>query len=175
MEENNLRERKNCSRDWSPEKHRGRTVGISGEILGIDLSAPWYNIILFKTQSLRHAQDEYSGSLIRIEQNCGDWRTEQDGSITFDRNLEGKAFLLKADSEEQLLLQQEYIEKIKDIMEGYEHVRYFGGIGKTGEPSAGASDIFEQASHAFAHRYLVQDSRILDGGHMDRERRRRAL
>ena len=28
----------------------------------------WYNIILFKTQSLRHAQDEYSGSLIRIEQ-----------------------------------------------------------------------------------------------------------
>ena len=29
-----------------------------------------------------------------------------------------------------MLLQQEYIEKIKDIMEGYEHVRYFGGIGK---------------------------------------------
>ena len=25
---------------------------------------------------------------------------------------------------------------------------------------------FEQASHAFAHRYLVQDSRILDGGYL---------
>ena len=141
----------------------------SAEILGIDLSAPWYNIILFKTQSLRHAQDEYSGSLIRIEQEL---RGLEDGRtvITFDRNLEGKAFLLKADSEEQLLLlQQEYIEKIKDIMEGYEHVRYFGGIGKPVNRLRELPTSFEQASHAFAHRYLVQDSRILDSGHMTEE------
>ena len=141
----------------------------SAEILGIDLSAPWYNIILFKTQSLRHAQDEYSGSLIRIEQEL---RGLEDGRtvITFDRNLEGKAFLLKADSEEQLLLlQQEYIEKIKDIMEGYEHVRYFGGIGKPVNRLRELPASFEQASHAFAHRYLVQDSRILDSGHMTEE------
>lgn len=72
---------------------------------------------LFKTQSLRHAQDEYSGSLIRIEEEL---RSLEDGTtvVSFDRNLEGKAFLLKAESEEQLQLQQqEYIEKIKDIME----------------------------------------------------------
>ena len=141
----------------------------SAETLGIDLSAPWYNIILFKTQSLRHAQDEYSGSLIRIEQEL---RGLEDGRtvITFDRNLEGKAFLLKADSEEQLLLlQQEYIEKIKDIMEGYEHVRYFGGIGKPVNRLRELPASFEQASHAFAHRYLVQDSRILDSGHMTEE------
>ncbi len=141
----------------------------SAEGLGIDLSAPWYNIILFKTQSLRHAQDEYSGSLIRIEQEL---RSLEDGRyvIAFDRNLEGKAFLLKADSEEQLLLnQQEYIEKIKDIMEGYEHIRYFGGIGKPVNRLRELPVSFEQASHAFAHRYLVQDSRILDSGHMVQE------
>ena len=73
--------------------------------------------------------------------------------ITFDRNLEGKAFLLKADSEEQLLLlQQEYIEKIKDIMEGYEHVRYFGGIGKPVNRLRELPASFEQASHAFPSR-----------------------
>ena len=68
-----------------------------------------------------------------------------------------------------MLLQQEYIEKIKDIMEGYEHVRYFGGIGKPVNRLRELPASFEQASHAFAHRYLVQDSRILDSGHMTEE------
>lgn len=75
--------------------------------------------------------------------------------------------MLKAESEEQLQLQQqEYIEKIKDIMEKYEHVHYFGGIGRPVNRLRELPASFEQASHAFAHRYLVQDSRILDGGYL---------
>ena len=155
MEENNLRERKKLFQELVTGESTVAELLESAEILGIDLSAPWYNIILFKTQSLRHAQDEYSGSLIRIEQEL---RGLEDGRtvITFDRNLEGKAFLLKADSEEQLLLlQQEYIEKIKDIMEGYEHVRYFGGIGKPVNRLRELPTSFEQASHAFVDRKSV--------------------
>lgn len=169
MEENSLRERRQLFQELVTGENTVAELLESAEGLGIDLSAPWYNIILFKTQSLRHAQDEYSGSLIRIEQEL---RSLEDGRyvIAFDRNLEGKAFLLKADSEEQLLLnQQEYIEKIQDIMEGYEHIRYFGGIGKPVNRLRELPVSFEQASHAFAHRYLVQDSRILDSGHMVQE------
>ena len=68
MEENNLRERKKLFQELVTGESTVAELLESAEILGIDLSAPWYNIILFKTQSLRHAQDEYSGSLIRIEQ-----------------------------------------------------------------------------------------------------------
>ena len=106
-EENNLRERKKLFQELVTGENTVAELLEAAEGLGIDLSAPWYNIILFKTQSLRHAQDEYSGSMIRIEQEL---RSLEDGKtvIAFDRNLEGKAFLLKADSEEQLsLLQQE--------------------------------------------------------------------
>ena len=169
MEENTLRERKKLFQELVTGENTVAELLETAEGLGIDLSAPWYNIILFKTQSLRHAQDEYSGSLIRIEQEL---RTLEDGKtvISFDRNLEGKAFLLKAESEEQLQIQQqEYIEKIKDIMEKYEHIRYFGGIGKPVNRLRELPASFEQASHAFAHRYLVQDSRILDGGHLAQE------
>ena len=169
MEENNLRERKKLFQELVTGENTVAELLEAAEGLGIDLSAPWYNIILFKTQSLRHAQDEYSGSMIRIEQEL---RSLEDGKtvIAFDRNLEGKAFLLKADSEEQLsLLQQEYREKIKDIMEGYEHVRYFGGIGRPVNRLRELPVSFEQASHAFAHRYLVQDSRILDSGRLSQE------
>ena len=166
MEENTLRERKNLFQSLVVGDNTAAELLESAERLGIDLSAPWYNIILFKTQSLRHAQDEYSGNLIRIEEEL---RSLEDGTtvVSFDRNLEGKAFLLKAESEEQLQLQQqEYIEKIKDIMEKYEHVRYFGGIGRPVNRLRELPVSFEQASHAFAHRYLVQDSRILDGGYL---------
>ena len=166
MEENTLRERKKLFQSLVVGDNTAAELLESAERLGIDLSAPWYNIILFKTQSLRHAQDEYSGSLIRIEEEL---RSLEDGTtvVSFDRNLEGKAFLLKAESEEQLQLQQqEYIEKIKDIMEKYEHVRYFGGIGRPMNRLRELPVSFEQASHAFAHRYLVQDSRILDGGYL---------
>ena len=166
MEENTLRERKKLFQSLVVGDNTAAELLESAERLGIDLSAPWYNIILFKTQSLRHGQDEYSGSLIRIEEEL---RSLEDGItvVSFDRNLEGKAFLLKAESEEQLQLQQqEYIEKIKDIMEKYEYVRYFGGIGRPVNRLRELPASFEQASHAFAHRYLVQDSRILDGGYL---------
>ena len=166
MEENTLRDRKKLFQSLVVGDNTAAELLESAERLGIDLSAPWYNIILFKTQSLRHAQDEYSGSLIRIEEEL---RSLEDGTtvVSFDRNLEGKAFLLKAESEEQLQLQQqEYIEKIKDIMEKYEHIRYFGGIGRPVNRLRELPASFEQASHAFAHRYLVQDSRILDGGRL---------
>ena len=48
-------------------------------------------------------------------------------------------------------------------------MRYFGGIGKPVNRLRELPTSFEQASHAFAHRYLVQDSRILDSGHMTEE------
>ena len=51
-------------------------------------------------------------------------------------------------------------------MEKYEHVCYFGGIGRPVNRLRELPASFEQASHAFAHRYLVQDSRILDGGYL---------
>ena len=51
-------------------------------------------------------------------------------------------------------------------MEKYENVRYFGGIGRPVNRLRELPASFEQASHAFAHRYLVQDSRILDGGYL---------
>ena len=68
MEENSLRERKTLFQELVTGENTVAELLEAAERLGIDLSAPWYNIILFKTQSLRHAQDEYSGSLIRIEQ-----------------------------------------------------------------------------------------------------------
>ena len=127
----------------------------------------WYNIVLLKFQSRNHAHDEYSGSLIEIEQKLDHISVNDKQVLVFDRNLEGKALLFKADSKEELLeLQKSAIEKIEAVMKEYEHVRYFGGIGVPVNRLRELPVSFERASHAFAHRYLVEESRIINSSDM---------
>lgn len=144
--------------------------------LDIDLSSMWYNIVLIKTQSMNHAHDEYSNSLIEIEQKLKNIDDEAH-ILIFDRNLEGKALLFKADSKEELeKIQKEYLDRIKKILMIYEHVRYFGGIGVPVNRLRELPVSFERASHAFAHRYLVGESLILNseemeqGGYLEKEK-----
>lgn len=129
--------------------------------LNIDLSAIWYNIMLLKTRSLYHAQEEYSNSLVSVEEELKRLE-EQNGLLSFDRNLEGKAILFRADSLEELeSLQKEYITGAKAILQEHDNIRYFGGVGTPVNRLRELPLSFERASHAFAHRYLVEESLIL--------------
>lgn len=167
MEENFLKEQKELFQYLVTGSKSVTELLELGEKLGMDLSAMWYSIVLMKTQSMNHAQDEYSNSIIEIE---GRWKKLDDKMqvLTFDRNLEGKAILFRADSEEELeQLQMDYLKQMKEILDEYEHVRYFGGIGVPVNRLRELSISFERASHAFAHRYLIGDSRILSSADME--------
>lgn len=133
----------------------------------MDLSSLWYNIVLIKIQSMYHAYDEYSNSIIEIEEKIKAFIDEAQ-VLVFDRNLEGKALLFKADSKEELdILQNNYLSRVKNVLKNYEHVRYFGGIGTPVDRLSELPSSFESASHAFAHRYLVPQSLILNSGEME--------
>ena len=111
---------------------------------------------------MKHARDEYSNSIIEIEQKIEMLDSKKD-LLIFDRNLEGKAFLFKADSKEDMIdFQEKYLYQIKEILDDYENIRYFGGIGEPVNRLRELPFSFESASHAFAHRYLVKDSLILN-------------
>ena len=132
--------------------------------LEIDLSSIWYNIVLFKAQSEYHAYNEYSNSLMEIDKKIESLVGDNAAKVlVFDRNLEGKAFLFKADSEEELSqFQVDFFEKIRKIIADYKNIRYFGGIGTPVNRIRELPISFEKASHAFAHRYLVKDSLFFD-------------
>lgn len=162
IEENYLNERKELFQYLvAGSKSPAELFEISDK-LNIDLSAIWYNVILIKVQSMAHAYGEYSGSLIEIEKKLGEIFSEKN-LLIFDRNLEGKALLFKADSREDILaLQEEYITEMKEILKSYDNIRYFGGVGNPVNRLREIPFSFENASHAFAHRYLVKESLILD-------------
>lgn len=141
-----------------------------GKRVDIDLSAMWYNIILLKVQAVNHAQDEYSQALVEIEQKINKIEESAFWSI-FDRNLEGKALLIKADTKEELeIIERNTIIHIQELLESYPDVSYFGGIGIAVNRLRELRNSFEHASHAFAHRYLVKKSMILRSEELEKEK-----
>ena len=160
MEENFLGERKNLFQYLvTGSKSMSELLEISDK-LNIDLSAIWYRVVLVKIQSMNHARDEYSNSLVQIEQKLKAI-DEDKGLLVFDRNLEGQALIFKADTREELeKIQNDYLGKMRDLLGDYKQIRYFVGIGMPVNRLSELPSSFEQASHAFAHRYLVKESCI---------------
>ena len=128
------------------------------EKLGIDLSAMWYNIILLFTKSEHHEIEEYSGSSVAIDKYIDEIAHEL-SCIIFERDLEGKAILIMADSAEELSERQNtLIERVGSVFENYSHVRFCGGIGKAVNRLSRLNESYEDAGCALANRFFVPDS-----------------
>lgn len=167
MEENYEKERKELFQYLVTGSKSMTELLEIAERLKMDLSAIWYNVILIKLQSITQAPEEYSNHLIEVERKLRKLRDERH-TLVFDRNLEGKAFIFKADSKEELEeLQRKYVAGIEAELSGNEYFRYFGGIGTPVNRLRELPASFESASHAFAQRYLVKENRILDSGALE--------
>ena len=162
MEEATLRERSNLFTDLvTGSKSPAQLMETAGS-LSMDLTAMYYNIMLVILQSSAHLQGEYSNSVVEVEEKLQ--ALEQDHTfLLFDRNLEGKALLFEAESEETLLANQKaFVKQFEEILKEYPHITYFGGIGKPVNRLRLLPECFTEANRAFAHRYFVNESRIVN-------------
>ena len=162
MEENSLRDQMDLFQHLVTGDCSMEELLSVADKLDLKIMAPWYSIVLLKIQSMKHDYEEYSGSIVVVDERIAKL-AEPEHVLVFDRALEGRAFLFKADSEEELLAyQKEYLGDAKEVLSGYANLRYFGGIGTPVNRLREIPASFEDASHAFAHRYLVAESCILD-------------
>ena len=162
MEENSLRDQMNLFQHLVTGDCSMEELLSVADKLDLKIMAPWYSIVLLKIQSMKHDYEEYSGSIVVVDERIAKL-AEPEHVLIFDRALEGRAFLFKADSEDELLAyQKEYLGDVKEVLSGYVNLRYFGGIGTPVNRLREIPASFEDASHAFAHRYLVAESCILD-------------
>ena len=162
MEENSLRDQMDLFQHLVTGDCSMEELLSVADKLDLKIMAPWYSIVLLKIQSMKHEYEEYSGSIVVVDERIAKL-AEPEHVLVFDRALEGRAFLFKADSEDELLAyQKEYLGDVKEVLSGYANLRYFGGIGTPVNRLREIPASFEDASHAFAHRYLVAESCILD-------------
>ncbi len=134
-----------------------------GKELSVDLSALRYNIVILKVWSLKHEADEFSGSVLKVQEGIADIAA-QHGAELFELNLEGNAILFKGDGETAVADNiKSCIEELRQLFSEYPNIRYFGGVGQSVERITDIPTSFEWASRAFAHQYLSSDSDFLFG------------
>ena len=167
MEEANLRERSRLFTHLvTGEKSPAQLMELAGN-LSIDLTALQYNIVLLLLQSKAHLMGEYSDSVVKVEEKIKELEQEYD-FLLFDRNLEGKSLLFKADSQEALQKNLDgFLENLKTILAEYPHITYFGGIGVCVNRLRELPECYIQANRAFAHRYFSSENRIVEAGAID--------
>lgn len=126
--------------------------------LGINLSALCYNMILFKMWSGEKSEQEYSNTKESLNQKIQKYCKDND-FILFDRGLEGYAIILKADEETEMDgVQNKLVADITDMLNMHPHMRYFGGIGTKVNRLSELPVSFDNASHAFARRYMTEEN-----------------
>ncbi len=167
MEENEEDAKRNFFNDLIRSNQPVGNVLERGKQLKLELSAPFYNIILFKVQRVHGdvpvADEEFSNRLLHIRKRISENFFENGDVIEFNRNLEGVAFLLKAENAKEIeMIQKRVVETIENIVGDYQHIKYFGGIGSPVTRLRELEHSFEDASRAFAYRFILEKSQFLE-------------
>lgn len=136
-----------------------------GRELGMDLAAKRYRIVLFQIFAGGEAEgysEEQNAAAGAVEEMAG----ELPEVLTVELGLEGWAFILKEIGEkplEQIL--SGFLEKLRSTVEqAGPELEYFGGVGKETERISEFGRCYEEASRAFAYRYLRKRNRIILSG-----------
>ncbi len=96
QEENAVREQNRLFQELVTGTRSVQELLEMAEEYGMPLSGAWYNIILFRSSSIHHAESEYSPSVVESGKRLYTV-TESSGCLVFDRGFEGKALVLQAD------------------------------------------------------------------------------
>lgn len=126
---------------------------------GMNLSAGTYEIILFKILQTSRSRKETSGEIYEAVE-------EMISSIpyvnSFQRGVDGWAFLLTAENEDQMQEKEtRFVERLKILMEACEGVEYFGGIGIPVFRLRELPRSFRESDRAFSGRFTHAPNQIL--------------
>ncbi len=161
MEENEVEIKRNFFHELISNTQSLSNKLEKGKQLKLELAASFYSIVLFKVSRVKHGDEEFSNRLVHMYSKLFQY-FEQEEIISFDRNLEGIALLLKADTlDEMNEKQKKYITEIEAIIKLYEKVSYFGGVGCSVDRLSELCTSFEDASRAFAYRFIKEKDMFL--------------
>lgn len=133
----------------------------TGEKYEMNLSAGMYNLLLFRFTL--GEENRKSGELLGEAEYAIEKLTERlEYVFEFQRGVEGRAFLLMADNEEQMSERVKELSKdLEEIMKNYSTIAYFGGIGQPVARLRELEESFREAERALAARFTMELNRII--------------
>lgn len=133
----------------------------TGKKYEMNLSAGMYNLLLFRFTLGK--ENRKSGELLGEAEYAIEKLTERlEYVFEFQRGVEGWAFLLMADNEEQMSERVKELSKdLEEIMKNYSTIAYFGGIGQPIARLRELEESFREAERALAARFTMELNRII--------------
>lgn len=133
----------------------------TGKKYEMNLSAGMYNLLLFRFTL--GEENRKSGELLGEAEYAIEKLTERlEYVFEFQRDVEGWAFLLMADNEEQMSERVKELSKdLEEIMKNYSTIAYFGGIGQPVARLRELEESFREAERALAARFTMELNRII--------------
>lgn len=133
----------------------------TGKKYEMNLSAGMYNLLLFRFTL--GEENRKSGELLGEPEYAIEKLTERlEYVFEFQRGVEGWAFLLMADNEEQMSERVKELSKdLEEIMKNYSTIAYFGGIGQPVARLRELEESFREAERALAARFTMELNRII--------------
>lgn len=133
----------------------------TGKKYEMNLSAGMYNLLLFRFTLGK--ENRKSGELLEEAEYAIEKLTERlEYVFEFQRGVEGWAFLLMADNEEQMSERVKELSKdLEEIMKNYSTIAYFGGIGQPVARLRELEESFREAERALAARFTMELNRII--------------
>lgn len=133
----------------------------TGKKYEMSLSAGMYNLLLFRFTL--GEENRKSGELLGEAEYAIEKLTERlEYVFEFQRGVEGWAFFLMADNEEQMSERVKELSKdLEEIMKNYSTIAYFGGIGQPVARLRELEESFREAERALAARFTMELNRII--------------
>ena len=133
----------------------------TGKKYEMNFSAGMYNQLLFRFTLGK--ENRKSGELLGEAEYAIEKLTERlEYVFEFQRGVEGWAFLLMADNEEQMSERVKELSKdLEEIMKNYSTIAYFGGIGQPVARLRELEESFREAERALAARFTMELNRII--------------
>lgn len=130
--------------------------------LGMDLSAQVYNVMLFKVSMKINDYQSPEQAMVVFGQ-IEDVNHALPGTFFFRRGVEGWAFLVTAETEEDEREKMGHLKKyLFSVMEKYPGIEYFGGIGEPVQRIRELGSSYEKAGIVFSTRFVNDSRQILD-------------
>ena len=126
----------------------------TGKQYGMNLTAPVYGVMLFKVFG-GTGKEKQPGNLVEVCERLEEIVEKTEYAYSFQRGVDGWAYLLTAEDERQMEERiRNLARQIKELMDGYREVEYFGGIGSLALRLRELPKAFADADHAFSGRFI---------------------
>ena len=140
-----------------------------GREIGMELASNRYNILLFQIFA-GDGGEGYDEEENRVTKAIEEMTERIAGVLMIELGLEGWAFILKETGEKELAeVQENFLRRLEETLHSYENVEYFGGLGRPAMRLSELGRCFEEASRAFAYRYLKKRNQVIDSSQEQEE------